>query len=221
MTTRAIRSSIGIGLFVSAILAGGGREAAAAGGKLHGVGGVGYLTLTGDAPQATSRRAGLDVYGGLRYRIGERLSIEGSVEYAANDVDARDFFASREIIPSDPDRFLRGGQIETLGFTVSAIWDYPIDRSTVGYLKGGLGYYDWVVDAIVITDPGDTGIADQVDPADLVIPDDSGIGVHLGAGARFPLGENAGLWGELMFVVINADGGSMRMIPIRVGISLP
>jgi len=183
------------------------------------VGGVGYLAVGGDAPVAVDRDPGWSVYGGVRRRINDRWSVQGGVQYGAVEINPRAFFEAQDVFLSSPDRHLEGGDLSAISATIDAHWEHAFDRTTIGYLKAGVGFHSWSVDPLRLVDADD--FEDQIPDEAILLRDDSGIGGHVGAGIRFPLGDNAGIWGELVVHVVNADGGSLRLTPFRVGISLP
>lgn len=183
------------------------------------VGGIGYLAVNGDAPVAVDRDPGWAVYGGVRRRINDRWSVQGGIQYGAVAINPRSFFEANDVFLSSPDRHLDGGDLTTLSGTLDAHWEHVFDRTTIGYLKAGVGFHSWTVDPLRLVDAEE--IEDQIPDDALDLLDDSGIGGHVGAGLRFPLGDNAGIWGELVIHVVGADGGSLRLTPFRVGVSLP
>lgn len=184
------------------------------------VGGIGFLSVAGDADAAAQRDAGWSATGGLRRRLTERLMIGVSGQYGRADLNAKEFFDDREIFLSEPERHLTGGKLTVLAGSLDGIYEYPIDRSTVVYGKLGIGYYQWSVEDIFV-DTEDPGIPDEV-PSQILFEDESGLGGNVAIGLRFPIGESAGLWAELAVELISgASGGSMQLVPLRAGISLP
>jgi hypothetical protein len=183
------------------------------------VGGGGYLVVGGDATVASERDPGWALYGGIRRRINDRWSVQGGVQYGRVSVNPRSFFEAQDVFLSSPERHLDGGDLSILSVTVEGVWEHPFDRTTVGYLKAGAGFHSWSVDPLRLVD--DEEFAGQIPDDVLSLSDDSSVGGQAGAGLRFPLGDNAGIWAEFVVHVMSADGGAMRVTPLRVGISFP
>jgi hypothetical protein len=187
--------------------------------KTYAVAGIGYASLVGDAPAAKHRDPGWSLYGGLRRSVNERITLGVSGELAFLHLNALEFFDDHGVSLTNPDNNVAGGDVDLFALTAEGIWNFPVERSTVLYAKVGAGYYKISGDAITLRNVG-SGIEAQFEPDDLASRDESGFGALIGGGARFPLGENAGLWAEIGIHIIDA-GGSMTFVPLRLGISLP
>lgn len=180
--------------------------------------GVGYQSMAGSAAAAADRDPGWNFYGGIRRRVNERFIVGVSGQYSSNDLNEREFLESREIFTSAPENFVAGGDLQVVGVTGDILWEYPIERSTVGFVKAGAGYFQWTVDDILVnTEPFNLPEED----GRIVFADETSFGGYVGAGLRFPLGDNAGLWGDVTVHLLGGEGGGMQLIPLRVGISLP
>jgi hypothetical protein len=210
------RVAVGVCVFLAATV-GEARSAGEdeAGGRFYLVGGVGYVSSGGSADAADNREAGWHFYGGIRRTLPRRITIGAGAEYSVMDLDPARYFSSREIFPPRPENNLVGGKLAFFGATGELFWDFPVSGSTIPYVTVGGGYYSWTVDLILVRDPT-TGEDEQI-----VIPDESGFGFRAGGGVRFPIGESAGLWAEVIFHFVGADGGTLQITPARVGFSFP
>ncbi len=188
---------------------------------------IGYAAASGSADAGKHRDLGWNFYLAARRLLPHRLTAGAAVEYGTLGLDADSYFAEYDVVGIDAESQLRAdnrGHMAYFAALGEVTWDFPVQGSPVPYLTVGGGYYSWTVDAIVrlAPYPYDPDLDDfPTVPVQTMIPDESAIGLRLGGGVRFPLGESRGIWAEFAVHILKAEGGTLVLRPLRLGISLP
>jgi hypothetical protein len=195
-----------------------GADSAGADSRFYVVGGIGFISVGGENEAAQFRSPGWSATAGLRLAITDRLKIGVNGEYARAGFDATEFFEQNNVFLSNPEERAEGGDLEILAATGEVILDIPVDKTTVLYAKVGGGMYSWTTTRLFVNNQG---IESVIPESTIDIPDGESPGGYAGGGVRFPLGESAGIWIAFSVVFLEPDNGAMRLIPLRVGISLP
>jgi hypothetical protein len=179
--------------------------------------GVGYARAGGSADVAENRDAGWHFCGALRYSLTPRITVGAIGDFSSMEFSADDYFRSLDppVILDNPENYLAGGRMNLFSMGGEAIWEAPVEGSTVPYLVGGAGYYLWDVDLV-------SGRLPSSDEGFVIdIPDESAIGFRVGGGARFALGATAAIWAEISAHFIGAEGGTLTVMPFRLIVSGP
>ena len=195
-----------------------GADSARSESRLFVVGGIGFMSVSGDNPAAQFRNPGWSATAGLRLALTERLKIGVNGEYARAGFDPTEFFESKQVFLDNPDERSEGGDLEILAATGEIVLDIPVDKTTVIYAKVGGGMYSWTTTTLFVNNQG---LESAIPEDTITLPDGESPGGYAGGGVRFPLGESAGVWIDFSVAFLEPDDGSMRLVPLRVGISLP
>ncbi len=179
---------------------------------------VGYAVAGGAADVGENRETGWNFYGAIRREIPYRLKAGIGFEYGTLGFDAASYFASRDIHTEFPENHLEGGDMGYFAAVGELFWEFPVSGSPIPYLTGGVGYYSWSTDMIIL-DTDAFPILEGESP--IIFADESGVGFKIGSGLRFPLGDSPGIWGEFALHLVPADGGTLILRPMRIGISFP
>lgn len=162
---------------------------------------VAAVSTAADA-QAASK--GLGVYGGIAMPMGDfgdaadlGFLIGGQYSMPLQNALGLRFNAdwNRFGLPDDID-----GNWSLLGAMANLTYDIGTGTGLKPYLIGGLGFYQYSLDV------GGTNIGD-----------DSDLAFNVGAGYNFTAG-NRNLFAEIRYLSIMAEGTSINMLPITIGI---